>query len=120
MAKLEHSLDDSAAIFVDAVSDDVLFDLAYYFSKYWWIHHLAHVDDDLLDDVVSMEVEWTLFDEALWDNFLNHLGVVFDSKSVEGNLHDSASMLVRSVFVNIADDVIEYDILVFWINLCHS
>jgi len=44
-----------------AVFDDIIFNLLNNLLKYSWINKSTHVNYDPLDHMVTMEIEWTLF-----------------------------------------------------------
>lgn len=93
-AVVDHSLDDSATILVLAEHDIVFLNLRDEVLKCLGGMILAHVHQDLLDNVVSVKVYRTIEDVAVLVQLLEHLFLLLDRENLESSLDDSAAMLV--------------------------
>ena len=93
-----------------AVLDDGLVDQLDYLLDDVRIDKSSHIDYNSLNYVVAIEIEGALLDNASVEELLNHADVTFGLEGVESNLHNSASMLILGIFINIPRYVSEEEI----------
>ena len=110
VAFLEHSLDNSAAVFIEAVIYYKLFNLANEINKWLRLNVLAHLSYDLLNNMVSIKIEGAIFDPSLVQEFLYHLVFLKGIKNIDSCLNHSASMLVGWILEHVTPDVVEYNV----------
>lgn len=91
---INHPLDYSAPIFVLAEHHIVPLNFRDEPSQSFWSLVQAHVHEDLLDHVVSVEVYWALKDVAIFVELSQHFLLLLDCKYLERSLNDSTPMLV--------------------------
>ena len=65
VAFLKHSLDNPAAILIQAKRNNVFFDLVDEFNEWVWLDLMTHLLDYLLDHMVSIKVERAILDFSL-------------------------------------------------------
>jgi hypothetical protein len=61
----KNSLDNSTTIFIEAVVNSKLFNLTNEINEWLWLNVLAHLRYDLLNYMVTIEIEGAIFDSLL-------------------------------------------------------
>lgn len=94
MAVFDHPLDDPAAVFVDAVFNQMG---VYHFDDVFDLLALglrANHYKYLLDNVVSVEIEGTFFYAVVLDKFLHHSQLLVELEHFEAGLDYAAAVFV--------------------------
>ena len=90
----KHPLNDTAAVLVQAICNNVLLDLMDEVNEWLRLHLLTHLLDYLLHHVISIETEGAFLHLSLVKEFLNHLLLLLKVKHFNSCLNHSASMLI--------------------------
>lgn len=112
---INHSLDNSAPIFVLAEHHKVFFNFGDEPFECGWIQVLAHVHEDLLDHMVSIEVHRAFKNVAVLVQLSQHFFFLLVWEHLESSLDDSAAMLVGWQVKDLSFDLFEYDRMVLLI-----
>lgn len=116
VAIFDHPLNDSTAVLVNTVLYQVRIN---HFNDVFNLLRLSlasHDDKNLLNHMISVEVERAFFDSVIVDKLKHHSLLLLKLEHLEASLDDSASMLVSWVLHDFAYDVLKDDVQVFDFN----
>lgn len=94
LAVIDHSLDDSTPVLMLAQHHVVSLDFRDEPLQGLGLVHEAHVDKNLLDDVVAVEVNRAVKDVTVLVELVQHVFPLLISEHLESRLNDSATVLV--------------------------
>lgn len=80
---------------------------------------MTHLLDDLLDNVVSIEVEGAVFYLSLVEELLDHLLLLEEVKNFKACLNNTTSVLVGRIFKHVPFNVVKNDVQILLANALH-
>ena len=115
-ALLKHSLHNPAAKFVKTKCHNILldgWDNGAHARGLCWVTHLY---DDLLHDMITVEVEWTVLNSFGIDQLLHQLFLLAIGEHFEACLKYSATMLVSWEVIDISSTMCKDNVQVLAVN----